>query len=317
MAETNDEIMVCIRCFSYNQERYIGKTLEGIVTQQTNFPFVVVVIDDASTDNNANIIRDYEAKYPDIVKAVYLTENHYRLNKPKRPYVQPWEDQAKYVAYCEGDDFWTDTHKLQKQVDFLESHPDYTMVCHNWNVLNGDRTYPSEVQKKYSQAFTFTFATLPWVWITKTLTLMCRRDAIDYDILKQFKLARDVHIVYYALKKGLGYFMPDVMATYRITDGGIWSKVDANRKNKLTYDLYKELYSFEPNKAVRKRYMNATLAYYNGLAFGKNTWWHFGTNAKLYFEALRNISDAKDLIFCLGALVPTRLVKWVMKTFKV
>ena len=81
--------------------------------------------------------------------------------------------------------------------------------------------------------------------------------------------------------------------------------------------LYKELYQHEPNKAVRKRYMNATLAYYNGLAFGKGTWWHFATNAKLYFEALHHISDAKDLVFCLGGLVPTAVVKWVMKTFKV
>ena len=317
MVETNPNIMVCIRCFSYNQERYIGKTLEGIVTQQTNFPFVVVVIDDASTDNNAAIIREYEEKYPDIVKAVYLKENHHRQSKPKRPYVQPWEDQAKYVAYCEGDDYWTDPHKLQKQVDFLEAHPEYTMVCHNWDVQNGDEIFPSDVQRKYNQAFTFTFATLPWIWITKTLTLMCRRDAIDYDILKQFKWARDVHIVYFALKKGPGYFMPDVMATYRITDGGIWSKVDPNQKNRTTYELYKELYQHEPNKAVRKRYMNATLAYFNGLAFGKKTWWHIGTNAKLYFEALRHISDAKDLVFCLGGLVPTKMVKWVMKTFKV
>ena len=317
MSEMNYNLMVCVRCYTYNQERYIGRTLEGIVTQQTNFPFVVVVVDDASTDNNATIIRDYEEKYPDIVKATYLKENHYRQNKPKRAYVQQWEDQSKYVAYCEGDDYWTDPLKLQKQVDFLESHPDYSMVCHNWNVQNGDEIYPSDVQRKYNQAFSYTFATLPWIWITKTLTVLVRRSAIDYDAFKPFKWARDVHIIYFALKKGKGYFMPDVMATYRITDGGIWSKVDVNQKNKLTYDLYKELYSFEPNKAVRKRYMNATLAYYNGLAFGKRTWWHFGTNAKLYFEALRNISDAKDLIFCLGALVPTSMVKWVMKTFKV
>ena len=97
----------------------------------------------------------------------------------------------------------------------------------------------------------------------------------------------------------------------------MWSEHDANERNKTTYGLYKELYQFEGTKAVRKRYMNATLAYFNGLAFGRKTWWHFWKNAKLYFEALRNISDAKDIVFCLGGLVPTQLVKWVMKTFKV
>ena len=111
--------------------------------------------------------------------------------------------------------------------------------------------------------------------------------------------------------------MPEVMGTYRVVDSGIWSKVDANKKNFTTYALYKELYSYEPNKAVRKRYMNATLAYFNGLAYGKKTWWHLGTNAKLYFEALRNISDAKDIIFCLGGLVHPDLVKWVMHKFRI
>ena len=309
--------LVSIRCATYNQEKYIGKTLEGIVSQKTDFPFIVVVIDDASTDHNADIIREYEAKYPDIVKAVYLTENHYSQRKSKYPYFKAWEEGCKYIGFCEGDDFWTDSHKLQKQVDFLESHPDYNLVCHNWNVLQDGKIVPSPVNDLYTQPMSFTFATLPWVWITKTLTMIFRKAAVDEDAFTKFKYSRDVHIVYYALKEAKGYYMPDIMATYRVVDSGIWSTVDQNKKNFITYDLYKDLYQHEPNKSVRKRYMNATLAYFNGLAFGKKTWWHFGANAKLYFEALSNISDAKDIVFCLGGLVPTQIVQWVMKTFKV
>lgn len=311
------EYMVVIQCATYNQEKFIGQTLESIVSQQTNFPFIVVVVDDASTDNNVNVIQEYEAKYPNIVKAIYLTENHYRIRKSKYPYFREWVNKSKYVAYCEGDDFWTDPHKLQKQVDFLESHPDYNLVCHNWNVLQDGKILPSPVHHLYTQPMSFTFATLPWVWITKTLTMMYRRSAVDQDSFVKFKYSRDVHIVYFALKEGQGYYMPEIMATYRVVDSGIWSKVDQNKKNFITYDLYKDLYSQEPYKSVRKRYMNATLAYFNGLAFGKKTWWHFHTNIKLYIEALRNISDIKDSVFCVGGLVPTRLVKWVMKTFKV
>ena len=309
--------LVSIRCATYNQEKYIGKTLEGIVSQKTDFPFIVVVIDDASTDHNADIIRDYEKKYPDIVKTVYLKENHYSQRKSKHPYFKVWEENCKYIGFCEGDDFWTDPLKLQKQVDFLESHPDYNLVCHNWNILQDGKILPSPVNDLYTQPMSFTFATLPWVWITKTLTMIYRKAAIDEDSFVKFKYSRDVHIVYFALKDGKGYYMPEVMATYRVVDSGIWSKVDQNKKNFITYDLYKDLYKHEPNTAVRKRYMNATLAYFNGLAFGKKTWWHVGTNAKLYFEAIRNISDAKDIVFCLGGLVPTSLVKWIMKTFKV
>ncbi len=332
-------------CPTYNQSAYITSVMDGFVRQQTTFPFVCVIVDDASTDGEQEVIKKYMADnfecqntevayekkmdYGQVIYAqhkgnkncffaiVLLNENHYRQGKSRAPYVTEWTDCVKYFAYCEGDDFWTDEHKLQKQVDFLETHPDYNLVCHNWSVLNGDTLKPSPIQHKYSQPFSFTFATLPWVWITKTLTIMFRRESVDDNIFNQFKYRRDVHLVYYALKDSKGYFMPESMATYRVLDSGIWSKVDDNKKNFTTYALYKELYQYEPNKAVRKRYMNATLAYYNGLAFGKKTWWHFATNAKLYFEALGLISDAKDLIFCLGGLVPTSIVKWVMRKFKV
>ena len=107
------------------------------------------------------------------------------------------------------------------------------------------------------------------------------------------------------------------MACYRMHEGGIWSQHDANEKNKTTYLLYKELYEHEQVTPVRKRYMNATLAYFNGLAFGKNTWYKFKTNTELYFEALKNISNIKDFCFCLGGLVPTSVVKFIMRTFKI
>lgn len=337
--------MVRTYCATYNQENFITKTMMGFVMQQTDFPVVNIIIDDASTDHTAQVIwqfvKDnfqfqnpvvaYEKDY-DYGRVIYaqhkenqncffavvcLKENHYQQQKSKRPYVQQWEDQAKYWTYCEGDDFWTDPMRIQKQVDFLESHPDYNLVCHNWNILQDGVILPSPVHDLYKEPFSFTFATLPWVWITKTLTIMYRKDAINYDSIIKFKYGRDVHLVYYALKDSKGYFMPEVMATYRVVDSGVWSKVDSNKKNFTTYALYKELYQYEPNKAVRKRYMNATLAYFNGLAYGKKTWWHIGTNAKLYFEALGHISDAKDLVFCLGGLVPTKAVKWVMKRFKV
>ena len=314
---TEEPVLVTIRCAAYNHGAYIRQTLDGFVKQQTNFRFEALVHDDASTDNTADIIREYANKYPDIIKPFYETENQFFKHNGVIDRIFAANTRGKYLAICEGDDFWTDPLKLQKQVDFLESHPDYNLVCHNWNVYDGESYSESPVHRKYQQPFSFTFATLPWVWITKTLTLLLRTSSLDYDILNRYTLSRDVHFVYHALNGSKGYYMTEIMATYRVHSGGVWSKHDTNEKNRTTYKLYKELFSFEPNKAVRKRYMNATLAYFNGLAFGKKTWWHIGTNAKLYFEAIRNISDAKDIVFCLGGLVPTSLVKWIMKTFKV
>lgn len=315
--EENASILVSIRCAAYNHEKYIRQTLDGFVMQKTDFRFEAIIHDDCSTDGTAAIIREYEAKYPDIIKAFYAPENRYSKNDGSIDKIFEENTRGKYLTICEGDDYWTDPYKLQKQVDFLETHPDYNLVCHDWNVQTGTFFSNSPVHHKYTEPFSFTFATLPWVWITKTLTLMLRVSALDFEAINRYKFSRDVHFVYYSLKGSKGYFIPEVMATYRIHEGGIWSKHDTNEKNRTTYELYKELYSVEHNKAVRKRYMNATLAYYNGLVFCKKTWYHIVFNAKLYFEALRNISDAKDLVFCLGALVPTQWVKWVMKKFKI
>lgn len=310
-----DDTLLTIYCAAFNQEAYIRRTLEGFVMQQTDFRFEAYVHDDASTDHTADIIREFAEKYPDIIKPMYETENQWSKGNLLKIMFSTFK--SKYVAFCDGDDFWTDPLKLQKQVDFLEEHPDHNLVCHNWNVICGETLSDSPVHHLYTKPFSFTFATLPWVWITKTLTAVMRTSELDYETVARYQYSRDVHLVYHALKNGKGYFMPEVMATYRVHEGGVWSEQDANKKNEVTYGLYKELYQFEKTKAVRKRYMNATLAYYNGLAFSKKTWFRFGKNAKLYFEALRNVSGAKDLVFCLGGLVPTQWVKWVMKKFKI
>lgn len=138
---------VAIRCITYNHEPYIRDALEGFVMQKTSFPFVAVVHDDASTDGTADIIREYAEKYPDIIKPLYETENQYSKGdgSMSRMMNQAVLDTgAKYVALCEGDDYWTDPLKLQKQVDFLETHPDYSMVFSNATAHWEDNRYPDK-----------------------------------------------------------------------------------------------------------------------------------------------------------------------------
>ena len=120
--------LVAIRCITYNHEPYIRDALNGFVMQKTNFPFVAIVHDDASTDGTAEIIREYAAKYPNIIKPIFETENQYSKHDGSISRIMAEAQErsgAKYIAMCEGDDYWTDPNKLQKQVDFLESHPDY------------------------------------------------------------------------------------------------------------------------------------------------------------------------------------------------
>ena len=158
----NQEYLVAVQCMTYNQSQYIVDALNGIVMQETSFPFVVLVVDDASTDGEQDVIRRYvyeqcetgnkeiayekETDYAHIAYAqhstncncyiatIYLKENHYSQRKSKAAYLAEWRDHVKYIAICEGDDYWIDPQKLQRQVDFMETHPDYSTSTENGTI---------------------------------------------------------------------------------------------------------------------------------------------------------------------------------------
>lgn len=138
---TEGPILVTVICFVYNHETYLRDCLDGFVMQKTNFRFVVIVHDDCSTDNSANIISEYENKCPDIIKPIYAAENQYsKLGGNLCSIMNSDADEtgAKYIALCEGDDYWTDPYKLQKQVDFMETHEDYSMCFHKVEVIGDE-----------------------------------------------------------------------------------------------------------------------------------------------------------------------------------
>lgn len=128
--------LVSICCLAYNHEIFIRQSLDGFLMQKTNFSFEVLIHDDASPDKTADIIREYESKYPDIIKPIYQIENQYSKGVGVTRQFQFPRAQGKYIALCEGDDYWTDPLKLQKQVDFLEANEDYGLVFTDVNILN-------------------------------------------------------------------------------------------------------------------------------------------------------------------------------------
>lgn len=131
-----DDIMVSVYCTAYNHGKYIRQTLEGFVRQKTDFKYEIIIHDDASTDNTAAIIKEYEEKYPKLIRAVYQTENQYSKGiNIFDEFIAPLF-RGKYVAVCEGDDYWTDGKKLQMQVDFLEQHEEYSACVHQTVILN-------------------------------------------------------------------------------------------------------------------------------------------------------------------------------------
>lgn len=128
--------LVSIVCTTYNHQDYIRETLDGFLSQKIDFPIEIIVHDDASTDSTPQIIKEYEQKYPGLFVCVYREKNWYSQGKDIWGYLFSNVVRGKYIAICEGDDYWIDSHKLQEQVDFLERNEDYGMVYTKVEIYN-------------------------------------------------------------------------------------------------------------------------------------------------------------------------------------
>ena len=138
MNDQDTTCLVSICCLAYNHEAYIRTTLQGFVSQRVNFSFEIIVHDDCSSDETIGIINEFESNYPHLFRVIRQAENQYsRGVKPIFKYVFP-AARGKYIALCEGDDYWTDPYKLQKQVDFMEANPDYSLCFHPVSILMPD-----------------------------------------------------------------------------------------------------------------------------------------------------------------------------------
>lgn len=219
-----EELLVMALCLTYNHEKYLEDALKGFVMQQTDFRFVAVVIDDASTDKTADVLRQYEKQYPDIIKAVYLTENHYSQKKPKLPYYKQWQDEAKYIAICEGDDYWTNPMKLQKQVDFLEKHTDYSMCFHAANVsIEGVDPSQKGAKCELIEEREYNSTELFEQWIVPTASILYRRDIVcSFQISHSEWLTRgDIALVLQCSHTGRVWGMSERMSVYRMQPNSV------------------------------------------------------------------------------------------------
>ncbi len=217
--------LVAIRCITYNHEAYIRDALEGFIMQKTNFPFVAIVHDDASTDGTADIIREYAAKYPDIIKPIYETENQYSKHDGSLRRIMTAACEAtgaKYIALCEGDDYWTDPLKLQKQVDFLESHPTFSLCFHNAHTKMLDGSINDTIYN-ISGTREYTSSEILKNWTIPTASVVYRSGAIDNDPIMsnpKFKFGDNV-LFLTAAKHGKLYCMDEYMSVYRKNIGGV------------------------------------------------------------------------------------------------
>lgn len=143
---------VSICCITYNHGKYIRKALDSFLLQKRNFGIEILINDDASTDDTQDIIREYERKYPEIIKPIYHSENMYSqgVTNPSGMYNFP-RAEGKYIAMCEGDDYWCDDEKLQMQVDYMEDHPEVSFCFHAAKIENLDASFSPSLIRPYER----------------------------------------------------------------------------------------------------------------------------------------------------------------------
>lgn len=177
----NNEIKVSVLCIAYNHEKYIRKCLDGFVMQKTNFKFEVIVHDDASTDNTKQIIEEYNQKYPEIFVPIYETENQFSKKIAIIDDIMFPVSKGKYIAMCEGDDYWCDENKLQMQYDFMESHPECS-ACFTNTVIHDIKNKVADFNyNNWTDVHELTEKEVFELGLVHTTTHFVRREALRKD----------------------------------------------------------------------------------------------------------------------------------------
>lgn len=226
-------ILVSINCVTYNHEKYIAKALDGFLMQKTNFKFEILVHDDASEDKTPEIIENYAKRYPDIIKPMFQIENQQSKGIKKISYrFNHGRAIGKYIAYCEGDDYWIDPYKLQKQVDYMENNPDCTMCFHNAEMVNengtliGKLVIDKSINDKCFNAGEM--AVLGFIPTASTLYLKSVMDNVPQWYFES--VVGDYPLQLINSNEGYAYYMNEVMSHYRTSVKG--SATDMfNKKN--------------------------------------------------------------------------------------
>ena len=243
MDERHEELMVTIRCLAYNHEPYIRQCLEGFVIQKTNFRFEAIVHDDASTDGTAAIIREYAEKYPDIIKPIFETENQYSKRDGSINRIMDEHTHGKYVALCEGDDYWIDPLKLQKQVDYMENHSDcvlshtgFDYLQNGFKVNRNSKDIIQETLAILDSKEDLKFAILDSNrYLIQTMTVVLRRKAYEearkeLDKYRHLFMMGDTPLWIETLSLGTIHFLPEITAYYRLNVGSACRQVDISKR---------------------------------------------------------------------------------------
>lgn len=281
-----DDYKVFVRCNTFNQSKYIEDALKGFAMQQTNFPFVCLVMDDCSTDGEQDVIKTWMEHVCDMDKAEYieielshiilvphksnancyfafylLKRNTWKERNLKVAMYTPWREHCQYEALCEGDDYWIDPNKLQKQVDFLDNNPNYSMCFHKSNIIK-EVDIDCALRVDLIDDKNYNGTELVDHWIVPTASMVMRQECYHYPIKNREKLINgDLPLVLSCCAMGKVRGFSDSMSIYRVQVGGVTYDKSKRKEYNIRFpEHYRCLHENFP--FVDKKVINRLIAYH-------------------------------------------------------
>lgn len=251
-----NDVKVSVICLAYNHEKYIGECLDSIVNQMTTFKFEVVINDDASTDNTANIIREYEERYPEKIKALYQKDNQYSKGVAIIEEKMLEHANGKYVAFCECDDKWTDLHKLQRQYEYMEHHPECSMCVHNTVIHDLNENQKDVNFNSWNKEHVLTQKEVFMDWKVHTSAYFVRKeDAYRPLEFRKYWFGDYVRLTL-AYTEGNVVSLPYIMSQYNygVSTGALHAVDYSKLQERRTHVLSRNEYLEKLNKYTKKKF---------------------------------------------------------------
>lgn len=235
---------ISVVTITYGHEKFIVQTLDGILMQNYSGEIELIIANDHSPDATDHVIKEY-LEVQNIPTNFTIKYTKHEKNKGMMPNSIWALEQAsgKYIALCEGDDYWTDPLKLQKQVDFLEENREYVACFHKYKELENN-TFRDKILPLINDDFVITKSNFFDNWYTKTLTVIIRRENYQSINLSKYINIRDTVIFYELLKLGNAMCLNFIGGTYRIHEGGVWSQQNDKLKTMASYFFLEEMFAY-------------------------------------------------------------------------
>ena len=328
-----DKPLVSVACITYNHEKYIEDAIEGFLIQETDFPFEILIHDDASTDNTTNIVREYAEKYPNIIKPIFQTENQYSKGKRIFPIVTPL-CAGDYIAMCEGDDYWTDPKKLEIQVGAMGIHPDCYISFHPVErVFNREKLGIMGKIPKKNTMISADYILQNGIAFMPTCSLVIAKKSID-----NIKSDKELNAffaeygtsffvkIYHSLHGGALY-IDRIMGAYTVSATGshterVRTNIDLNISMVFSvntaFDIFDKLTEYKFHKKIRniqQRRLNSFLlrneqiSIERRLDFFRKNKDKFSTESKLKWVLFYKYNLKKNIFFCFLKFVKENLVR--------